>query len=132
MAQLFWESRSKIERAEEHINDLNRTISEFIDATNYVAFIEREMDTGRNLLKVKALRVLAPRFAFILGDAVHNLHTALDYAMNEIEFRTVGKRTAYTKFPIYETRDALVGAGNGLKKKAPKQIIECIEDIVQP
>ena len=133
MPQLFWEARSKVERAEEHINDLNRTISEFIDTPNYVAFLERDVTSSHNLLKVRATKVLPARFNFVLGDAIHNLRTSLDYAMNEIELLTVGERTTYTKFPIFETAHTFKAAINGgLKEKAPKQVIECIEDFVQP
>jgi len=57
----------KVERAEEHINDLNRTISEFIDTPNYVAFLERDVTSSHNLLKVRATKVLPARFNFVPG-----------------------------------------------------------------
>jgi hypothetical protein len=131
--ELFAEAALKIERAEKHINDLNRIIGDFVGTANYVVFVDRDRQTGNNLMKVRAIKTLSPHFPLVLGDALHNLRTALDYAMNEIEAITTGRRTNYTKFPIYETADGLKAAVNGgFKQKAPKQVIECIEDVIQP
>jgi hypothetical protein len=69
----------------------------------------------------------------IVGDALHNLHTALDFVANDIEFSTTGQRTKHTKFPIYDTRDELVAAVNGgFKHKAPERIIDFIVNVIQP
>jgi hypothetical protein len=133
MAPLFWEARSKIDRAEEHINELNKMIGELIDTTSYRVFVDNDADTCSNFLKVKAIKAIPARFAFVVGDALHNIRASLDYAMNEIELLTNGERTDYTAFPIRETPEGLKAAINGgLKQKAPEQVLVCIEDIVQP
>ncbi len=130
---LFREARLKVERAKKHGNDLNELLREFLNRKAYVVFVEHDPYASGDLLKVKATDTIGDDFVLVLGDALHNLRTALDYAMNEIEFRTVGKRTAYTKFPVYPTRESLVAAVNGgLKEKAPKQVIDCIVDFIQP
>jgi len=64
---------------------------------------------------------------------LHNLQTALDFVMNDIEFAHTGKQTKYTKFPIYDTKNGLEAAVNGgLKQKAPKEILDFIVNDVQP
>jgi hypothetical protein len=132
MTELFHEARLKIERAKEHINHLNLIARDFAETKSHEAFIEHDPEGGDDLLKVRA-GLLPTDFALVLGDAAHNLIAALDYTINEIEFRTRGFRSKYTKFPMYDTRNALIGAvGGGFKEKAPKQVIECIVDVIQP
>mgnify|MGYP001551334207 CR=1 FL=1 len=133
MSDLFRNARLKVERAEAHINQLNRMINEFTASKNHEVFVEHDSHGGDDVLKVKAISLLPDEFAMALGDAIHNLRTALDYVMNEIEFLTVGKMTKYTKFPIYQSPKGLEGVVNGrFKEKAPKQVIDCIVEIVQP
>jgi hypothetical protein len=134
MEEMFKEARLKIERANKHINDLNLILGEFTKRKTHEVIIEHDPHGGDDVLKVKAIQSLPADFVLTLGDAIHNLRTSLDYVMNDIEFITVGKRTTHTKFPAWcETRDALVAAVNGgLKEKAPKQVIDCIVEDIQP
>lgn len=132
MSELFHEARLKIERAKEHINYLNLIAGDFAETKSHEVFIEHDPEGGDDLLKVRA-GLIPDDFSLILGDAAHNLVAALDYTVNEIEFHTRGFRSKYTKFPMYETRDALKAAVNGgFKEKAPEQVIDCIVDVVQP
>jgi len=132
MTELFREARLKIKRAKEHINCLNLIARDFAETKSHEAFIEHDPDGGDNLLKVRA-GLLPDDFALALGDAVHNLMVALDYTINEIEFLSRGLRSRHTKFPFYPTPEALVAAvGGDFEKKAPKQVIDCIVDVIQP
>ena len=133
MNEPFRGARLKIERAKQHIDDLNRILRKFLDQDTYIVFVEHDPNASGDLLKVRGTKTMPEDFVLVLGDALHNLRAALDYAMNDIEFSTMGERTTYTKFPVYDSREALEAAVNGgLKKKSPKQVIECIADIVQP
>lgn len=134
MGRLFSQARSKIERAKEHIDELNRIFTGFTETRNYAIVIDYEVKTGRYFLRVRSTKSLPEQFSFVLGDAIHNLRAALDYAMSEMELLWTGKRTTFTKFPICETHDALIKAiKSGLAQdKAPRQVYECIEDVVQP
>jgi hypothetical protein len=132
MPVLFAESRLKVEWAMKHVNDLSRILTDFAKGYAHEVFIEHDPDGGDDVLKVRQ-GTLPTEFLLTLGDALHNLRTALDYAMNEIEFLTVGKRATFTKFPVYDTRNGLENAANGgLKQKAPEKIIKCILDGIQP
>ena len=69
----------------------------------------------------------------IVGDAIHNLRSALDFAISDIEFLTTGVRDPHTSFPIRDTKDQLVAAVcGGLKKKIPKAVTDHIVNVVQP
>lgn len=132
MEDLFREARLKIERAKKHINHLNLIAGAFAETKSHEVFIEHDPEGGDDLLKVRA-GLLPEDFSLVLGDAAHNLAAALDYTINEIEFYTLGYRSKYTKFPMYDARDALIAAVNGgFKQKAPKQVIDCIVDVIQP
>src|SRR5579871_98760 len=130
MPKPFHDARLKIERAKHHINDLDRRMRKFADADDaYSIYVEHDAKAGCDVIKVIAMKAVPEEFALIIGDALHNLRTALDFAMNDI----VSKGTKYTKFPVYETRNTLEGAVNGgLKHNAPEHIIKFIVDTVQP
>jgi hypothetical protein len=130
---LFIEAKLKAQRAEKHINDLNAILGEFTKRKTHEVVIEHDPHGGDDLLKVRSIESLPTDFILTLGDAIHNLRASLDYAINEIEFLTIGERTIYTAFPARDTRDSLISAINGgLKQKAPKEIIDCIVDGIQP
>src|ERR1019366_9034401 len=68
----------------------------------------------------------------ILGDALHNLRTSLDFVATEIT-SVANKSVRYSKFPFRETRAEVVAAINGgLVKAAPPSVISTILDEVKP
>lgn len=48
-------------------------------------------------------------FALMIGDAIHNLRAALDYAATAV-VRAAGKDTSFVTFPVHEEREKLVEA----------------------
>ena len=53
--------------------------------------------------------------------------------MNEIEFIHAGERTSFTKFPISKDREGFINSVHGgFEEKAPKEVIEYLEDFIQP
>jgi len=134
MSRLFGQARSKVKRAKEHIDELNRIFTAFAGTKNYVVVIDYEVKTGRYFLRVRSAKSLPEQFAFVLGDAIHNLRASLDYAMSEMELLWTGERTTFTKFPICGTKNALITAINsGLAQdKAPREVYECIQDVIKP
>jgi hypothetical protein len=131
--KVFHEARLKIQRAVEHINDLNVILGEFSKRQTHEVVIEHDPNGGDDLLKVRATETLPDSFTLTLGDALHNLRTSLDYAIAEIEFTTTGSRSDYTRFPVDQSRDALKArVEGGLAKRTSKQVIDCIVESVQP
>ena len=133
MTKPFHGAKLKIERANQHINDLYQQSRKFSNTRPYSISVENNTETGDSFLKISTDQAAPESLLLIVGDVIHNLMCALDFTMNDIEFATQGVRTKHTKFPIYDTRNDLVVACNGgLKKKAPKAIIDFIVDAVQP
>ena len=104
----------KVQRANEHILELQDAIR-FLES-KYTSTVERDQHTG-----VQELIHAAPNFgedfrklSLIIGDAVHNLHTALDYAWAAtIEKQVPMSASTFTKFPVRETRALLEAALHG-------------------
>lgn len=134
MSELFHGARLKIERAKKHIRDLNALlVSEAVQGHFHAIQVESDLDTGCDSLKFELSQAVPEEFMCIVGDALHNLRTALDFVANDIEFAGTGQRTKYTKFPVYDTRDKLIAAINGgFKHKAPERVVNFILDVVQP
>ncbi len=132
-SELFSAARLKVERAGKHINDLNIQIREFQKSNPYEIQVEYDPRTGNDFLKFVPTKGVPGIFMCIAGDALHNLRSALDFAISDIEFATTGKRTSNTNFPVRPTRNELVSAINGgLVKKAPNWVINFIVDVIQP
>jgi len=133
MSAVFREAKLKIQRAVKHINDLNVILGEFSKRQTREVLVEHDPNGGDDILKVRATETLPDSFSLTLGDALHNLRTSLDYVIAEIEFTFIGSRSDYTRFPVDQSMDALKARlEGGLAKRAPKQVIDCIVESVQP
>jgi hypothetical protein len=133
MTKPFHGARLKIERANEHINDLYLQSREFSNTDPYSILVENNPETGDSFLKISMDQVAPDRMLLTVGDAIHNLRSALHFVMSDIEFETTRDRDPYTSFPIRDTKDHLVAACNGgLKEKAPETVLNFIVDTVQP
>ena len=133
MSDLFHGARLKIERAKKHIRDLGSIVVREVEPHSHNILVETDLKSGYDSLKPELNSAVPGEVMCVVGDALHNLRTALDYIANDIEFATTGERSSYTKFPVRDTRDELVAAvKGGLVYKAPKRIIDFIVDVVQP
>ena len=72
----------KIERAKKHVNELNLAINVYLERNPFELIIKKEASKHTWLIKTKEPVPL--EFSAILGDAVHNLRTALDLLMFEM------------------------------------------------
>jgi len=134
MKSQFYGARLKIERARKHIRDLRALlVSEDVQGSFHAIQLESDLDTGCDSFKFELGQAVPEESMCIVGDALHNLRTALDFVANDIEFAVTGQRTRSTKFPVFDTRNKLVDAINGgFKHKAPERVVNYIVDVVQP
>jgi hypothetical protein len=130
--ELFHDAKLKIKRANQHIQELQMRLSAFLNTDFYRLHVEEEAKTGRHVLKFEQTNPLPEDIPLIIGDAMHNLRTVLDYVAFEI-VTEAGGPTDYVKFPVREDRDKLKAAltGGEMKVAAP-DIIDLILDVVQP
>ncbi len=119
-AILFFMAKSnavlKIERADEHIAEIGKQVSLLPDF--YSASMETNPKTGKPAVKY-GLSKDAPatsRFGLLIGDAVHNLKCALDYAwLGVMEKKVSAAADRDTKFPVYPTAEHLKAFLKGRK-----------------
>lgn len=69
----------KVDRAKKHVNDLNQLVTEYLAAKPFRLRIKQSANPPERLIYVQTHPSLAEDLALIVGDAVHNLRTALDH-----------------------------------------------------
>jgi len=97
---LLKECWDKLGRAKEHTNTLDTEIHRFLDTDPYR--VEREFDSKQRkyLFRLKIAQPIPQRkFALILGDALHNARSALDYLAWHLAGSNITDRD--TLFPIF-------------------------------
>lgn len=96
----------KIDRASEHVNELNVLFQKQLPFT-YV--LETDTKAGQRATFAKRNESVIHRAAIICGDAVHNLRAALDHAYWEIvsPFVTTDREGKQVQFPFSETEARL-------------------------
>jgi hypothetical protein len=109
---VFREACLKIRRADEHIADLESRLNRFSETDSYSIHLDFDPDAGCDLIRLETVLTVPDEFLLIVGDALNNLRSSLDYIMRGICPKA-------RKFPISKTKtelDAVIN--NGLKSKA--------------
>jgi hypothetical protein len=122
-------SQRKVGWAEKHIGDLNSLLLRLQNTRHHAISVDQDAEK-RNWINVEydpsALK--ADEAALIIGDALHNLRSALDILWHEVIRECGGTTTKYTRFPVRDTREELIPVlGNALKKK---QISDPVHDLL--
>jgi hypothetical protein len=130
---MFNGPKLKIERAEQHIEELNRILTTFIK-TDFCRFhVDKQQNTGHNLIKFEIIKPFPCEIPLVIGDAIHNLRSALDLMACEIVSMAGGRPSRYTNFPFRETKQELEAAINGGEIKiAGPDIVTVLLDNIKP
>jgi hypothetical protein len=116
MLDPFASARSKIDRAKKHITEVEKTVLALPNV--YTATVEINPDGGNEVLKhdLPNRDKIIDDIALMLGDAIHNLHCALDHAwMSVITKLCPSSINNQTKFPIRLVREQVETALRGIK-----------------
>jgi hypothetical protein len=95
--------RLKIERAKEHIRELESEIREFLGSDPYAVVKHDEGAGGDLVYSLRAVKQPPQRWALIIGDAVHNLRSSLDHLACALVMKNGGAVSSETMFPIAAT-----------------------------
>jgi hypothetical protein len=99
-SSLLEECWSKLGRAKEHAKTLDAEIRRFLDTDPYRVDPEHDLEQRRYLFRLKVLQPIPQRrFALIMGDAIHNAKSALDYLAWRLAGSDIVDRD--TLFPIF-------------------------------
>jgi hypothetical protein len=135
---MFEASKLKVERAEKHIFDLYTFLQTAPKEPDFytIAIDKIDVQWGINDLVVTVRATnLASTCALILGDVFHNLRSSLDMLFYEVVIRNEGgEPTKWTRFPIMDTGDELVGRLNTIleRRQISKRVRDFILDVVKP
>jgi len=91
---------AKIERSKQHTRDFEIALKAFRDTNPYGFRIDDDLQTGDKIHRI-AIRSQTPdSLSLIVGDAVHNLRSALDHLVWQLVEANGQKPTDRTMFPI--------------------------------
>jgi hypothetical protein len=111
---MFDSAKQKIERADHHIAELERQFAAFIAKKPNRLSIQPN-PTGSLTLSVRFVEKLPRAIAPIIGDAIHNLRSALDHATWEFVGRDHGTQNRYLKFPTGDSRISFESSCDGIE-----------------
>jgi hypothetical protein len=139
MSHPFNDSHEKVKRAKKHIHDLEILLEEFASSQLYTVTVEEctwKYGWLRNELSItiasdKQFRISA---ALIIGDALHNLRSALDILFHQVILSCDGIPDNHTKLPIRNCRKELEAALNGAleEKKITAGVMDFVLNQIKP
>jgi hypothetical protein len=94
--------KAKIGRSAEHVRDLNWEVEVFNRSNPYEVIPYEDLETGYRTLTVHVAKMPPPRLLLILGDAIHNLRSALDHLMQQLVIANARTPHQQTSFVIYK------------------------------
>lgn len=98
----------KLFRAHEHLDSIDAEIREFFEMDPYVLAAEADTETGERIRRVISTDATPIRLSLMIGDALHNLRSALDHLVWERS--TPETRDANTGFPLSLRRENFVSS----------------------
>lgn len=105
----------KVERAYAHINNIESAFNLFRETHSAEFIIGKDPNTGTQFIDLDVGDAMPVDFPVIIGDAIHNLRTALDHAMWELMGIDKGIQDRNTAFPFSRTKTEYEAACNGVK-----------------
>jgi len=121
-------SRVKVERAKEHVRNLESEIQAFWQRRPYEILTDDDPDPGNYIARVRAREQPPIRWGAVAGDAIHNLRSALDVLIHQLVTHATGKHPrAKLAFPIYDTRHECEAAGFREIERASKTAVGIVK-----
>src|SRR5919108_1570081 len=99
VGEQFRAAKLKIKRANKHIADIEAVINALPDT--YAARLKNDPKTGDKLVEygLKGSQEITSDLALMIGDAIHNLKSALDYAWIGVLEKHIPPVRGNDKFP---------------------------------
>jgi hypothetical protein len=128
----FLQSRLKVKRAEKHIHEFDTEVRAFLKTDFYTLAIKDEPETGYQIVHFE-VKPLPEETGVMIGDAIHNLRSALDLMVNQMYFEKTGKRSKHVKFPVYPSKEQFEGGiKGGDVRDTGEKFLAFLRDTAQP
>lgn len=121
----------KVERADKHIDDLERQIATFSDAGPYTFSHRDDAQRGERTFYVHFTKQIPDDFSLIIGDALHNMRSALDHLATHLVEIGIPPKVKNPYYPIFETAEEYEAEKLRKVKGARPEAIKAI-DATQP
>lgn len=121
----------KVKRAKNHIRDIDRERIAFSSSNTHFGIPKYNVETNTTQFILGETPEIDFDIRLLLGDAVHNLRTALDHLACELA-RSVGVKDPMDYFPIFETRDIYEAKSPGKTKGIPQEAKTFIDQSICP
>lgn len=121
---------AKIERAKEHIHELESEIQRFKESDPYKVVRDQEPDTEDWVFRLRVHSSLPLRCNAIVGDIIHNLRSSLDNLAWQLVLANGGKPTKQTAFPISDSADEFEATGLRKVKGASDEAKKLIKRLI--
>jgi hypothetical protein len=111
--------RRKIERADQHLAQLEAAIQRYHDDRPYEVVRDTDPNTGILVYRFRIRQPPPPELPLLAGDAIHNLRSALDLLWCQLVVAN-GKEIAESDtFPIANSEDRFEKTFRGVKQRIP-------------
>ncbi len=129
MADALHRAIIKFERANKHVSDLNRHVTEFFERKACSFVYVRDFKARETAVRFEQRRAIPDEFGLIIGDAVHNFRASLDLAMWEI-LAPYNPNPEKVQFPFAKRADSLESTiASRLVQLAGPKIVTAIRDL---
>jgi hypothetical protein len=102
---MFESVQLKIERADHHIADLKGQFKAFVARKPHRFAIGQDAESGQPAIQIRFVETVPKPFSAIIGDAVHNLRSALDHMTWDIIGYDGGTQDRDLQFPCRGSRE---------------------------
>ena len=82
----FGQARLKLIWANQRITEAHSYWERFLETDFYKLVVETDEGDGGDILKVSLAKDIPADLVLCIGDAIHNLKSALDYTISELDF----------------------------------------------
>src|SRR5436190_15222019 len=119
--------RVKIERAKEHIANLETEIPAFGKGDFYTAVPNIDKQTGEVVIRLRVRERPPPRWGAVAGDAVHNLRSALNILWRTVWSVTVRDENRKDSFRIFDSADAFKTRFRGKQQGGRQPVVDILQ-----
>jgi hypothetical protein len=91
----------KLERANEHVQELKLRVDAFLGETPNRTLTDYEPEAGKAFEDFQRNRIIPPIINVITGEAIHQIRSSLDHLVCALILRECGALTISTQFPIF-------------------------------
>jgi hypothetical protein len=122
--------RGKIERAKQHVRELEAAISTFLETHPYEVVRDDDTEPGKRLYKLSKADCPPDNLALIAGDIVHNLRAALDLLIWQLIEASGKVPNGHDGFPISVSAQHFETTGIAkVKRRIRKEAVEVLRSV---